>query len=325
MSDMLTGNWAEFVKGVSARVDEIIDETKDLIPSFMSAGLHKKVQADGLIHRTEGVTGFAYLELTPEGDSFKEDRTYPAYKTEYVVKQTGKQVSISQLLMKTRPAELEAKLDEIRQLRIAATRTLNKWAWQPLVDGFVTTDSSANFPTARLSDAVALYSASHPSLVAGVSNRSNRVSANPVLSETALFTAIKMIREQKNGRGLPIGFEGRFVLVVPPALEKTAFEITKSVLKSGSANHDINYFSGGTVDVLSSVYLGTANGGNDLSWYVFAKDDYLNSLRYVSLIEPKIERDIDFNTKSIKVSIDGACAFGYSNFELTAASSGAGS
>ena len=153
----------EFVKGVSARVDEIIDDTKDLGPSAMASGLFAKVQADGLIHRTEGVTGLNYLEIFDQGDSIKEDRTYPSYKTEYVMKQQGKIITISQMLMKTRPAELEAKLDEVRQARISANRTVDKWMWQVLVDGFVTTDSDSNFPISRLSGAVSLYSTAHPS------------------------------------------------------------------------------------------------------------------------------------------------------------------
>ena len=107
---MNTGNWGDFVKGVSARVDEIIDDTRELGPTFMEAGLFEKVMSDGLIYRTEGVTGLNYLEIFDEGDSVKEDRTYHAYKTEYAMKQSGKVVSISQMLANTRSSELEAKL-----------------------------------------------------------------------------------------------------------------------------------------------------------------------------------------------------------------------
>ena len=321
---MNTGQWGDFVKGVSARVDEIIDETKDLTPSFMGTGLFDSVKADGLIYRTEGVTGLSYLEVFDEGDSIKYDRTYPAYKTEYVMKQSGKGIEVSQLLMETRPAELEAKLSEAKQLRIAANRTLNVWAWQVLNNGFSTTDAIANLPISRLNDGKALFASDHPSKVSGVASRSNRLSANPVLSETSLFNAVKTIREQLNGRGLPIGYEGKFVLVVPPALEKTAVEVTQSVLRSGTANNDINYFEG-SIDVVSTVYLGAANNGSDTQWFVVAKDAPEKGLKYVHLIEPKIDVDADFDTKSVKISVDMACAFGYSNFENVCASDGSGS
>ncbi len=322
---MLTSNWADFVKGVSARIDEIIDDTKELAPSFQSYGLHKTEQADGQIYRTEGVTGLSYLEIFNEGDSINEDKTYPAYKTEYVMKQSGKIVSISQMLMKTRMSELESKLDEVRQSMVAANRTLNRWAWAPLIDGFGTSDNASNFPTARLSDGVALFSAAHPSKVGGVANRSNLVSGNPVLSKTSLFTAIKQIKEQLNGRGLPIGYQGKFVLVVPPSLEKKAIELTNSILAPDTTDNNINYYNG-VVDVMVVNYLGNAANSvtnADTSWYVFAKDaGEQASLRYANLISPKIDKEVDFDTKSIRVSVDMACAFGYSNFEYCTASNG---
>lgn len=316
---MNTSQFGDFVIGVSARVNEIIDETKDMAPSFTMTGLWKQEQSDGLIYRTQGVVGLGLLEEKDEDGSLKVDRTYPSYQTEYTMKETGKIIEFSQMLAKTRPAELEQKLDEVRQARIAANRTLNTWAWQTLIDGFVTTNS--RFTISRLGDGVAMYSASHPSKVDGVAVRSNLVSGNPVLSTTSVFNAIKQIKEQLNGRGLPISPEGKFVLVVPTALEKTGQEITQSELTSDSAENAINYFKGST-DMISTNLIGANAGGSDTAWYVFYKDAEMNSMRYVSLIEPKIEQTVDFDTKAIRVSVDMACAFGYSNFEFTAGSTG---
>jgi len=318
---MQTSSWGDFLAGVSARIDEIIVETADLTPSFLGTGLWKSVKADSLKHNTEGASGLNYLEIFDEGDSIKEDETSPQYSTSYVMKQFGKIVSISQMLAETRPSELETKLDEVKQQRIAANRTLNKHAWQVLVNGFSTTDISSNFPISKLNDAVSMYSTAHTSRVAGVSNRSNRLTSDPILSETNLFTAIKIIREQLNARGLPMGIEGMFTLVVPPALEKLAVEITKSETRSNTANNDLNYYDG-IVTVISSVYIGAANSGSDTAWYVFANDPMNLAMRYVYLIEPKIEQVVDFDTKAIRVSIDGAWAMGYSSWESTVASDG---
>ena len=310
----------DFVKGVSAKVNEIIDETKDLAPSWTNLPIYKKIITDSLIYRTEGVVGFDYVEEFNEGDEIKYDRTYPAYKTEYVIGQKGKGVTISQLLMATRPQELEAKLDEVRQLRIAMNRTLEKNFWTVLNDGNATTDTSANFPTYRLDDGVPFFATNHPSKVPDVAVRSNVISGtgsgsysgvNPTLNETSLFEAIKQLREMLNGRGLPINYNGKVVLVVPTALEKLAMEITKSELRSDTANNDTNYYRG-SVDVISTTYLGAANGGSDTAWYVMAVPGMAEnavSMRYVSLIEPKIEQEVDFNTKGYQISVDGACAF----------------
>lgn len=330
---MLTSQWKDFVRGVEAKVNEIIDETKDLSPSWMKLPIYKKVTTDSMIYRTQGVTGFGYVEVFNEGDSIKYDRTYPAYETAYAPRQRGKGVSISQKLMFTRESDLEAKLDEVRQLRIAMNRTQEKNFWQVFNDAFVTTDSNSNFPVDRLQDTVSMISASHPSLVPGVSVRSNLVSGtgsgsysgiNPVLNETSLFEAIKQLREAFNGRGLPINYAGKVVLMVPTALEKLAIEITKSALRSDTSNNDTNYYQG-MVDVVASTYLGAANGGSDTRWFVSAmpgEAENATSIRYVELIAPKIEKEVDFNTKSMLVSVDGDFTFGYSNFEYIVGSTG---
>ena len=318
---MLQSDFNDFIKGVSAKVHEIIDETKNLVPAFSTTGLFQHIQTDSLIHRTQGVTGFNYLEKFDENGKIKEDKTYPAYQTEYVMEDYGKIVNVSQKLMKTRESDLAAKLDEVKQLKTSQVRSLDKHAFQILVDGFSASNSKASLPISRLGDGKAMFATDHNSKVSGVSARSNRLASDPVYSETNQFTAIKMIEEQLNGRGLPIGYMGNYTIVVPPALRKLALEVNQSELRSDTANNDMNVFKGGT-QVVSSVYLGAASGGSDTAWYAFANADIMNSMKYVTLIDPKIEMDKDFGTKNFKVSIDGSWAFGYSNFELGSASDG---
>lgn len=322
---MDSSKFYEFDLGVSARVNEIIEETKDMAPNWMSTGLFDKVKSDSMIYRTKGVTGLGRLAKFSENAGIAYDETYPMYATEYPMQQFGKGVTVSQLLAETRPAELEAKLDEVRHLRRAANETIEHNGWKIFVDAFGTTNSDANAPTARLDDGVALISASHPSRVSGVAVRSNVVVSagvtNPTLGETALFDAQKQIAEQLDGRGLPMNYQGGFILVVPKALEKTAVEITKSTKRSGTADNDLNYFEG-TTDVISSTYLGAANGGSDTAWFVVAKNPAVKPFKYAYLVDPKIEKASDFDTKTAKVSVDAAYAFGYSCWEYIAGSTG---
>jgi len=321
---MDTSKFYEFDLGVSARINEIISDTKEMAPNWMQYGIFEKVKSDSMIYRTKGVTGFGDLEKFAEGATISYDETYPQYATEYPMQQFGKGVTISQLLMETRPSELEQKLDEVRQLRIKANRTIQKNAWQILIDAFVTTDSNSNLPTARLDDAVSLISASHPSRVSGVAVRSNVIVSagvtNPTLGETALFDAQVKIKEMLDGRGLPTEYEGGYLLVVAPKLEKTAVEITKSTKRSGTANNDLNYFEG-TCDVVVAP-IGAVNGGSDTAWFVMAKDAPVKPFKYAYLIDPKIEKDTDFDTKTIKITVDAAYAFGYSCWEYVVGSTG---
>jgi hypothetical protein len=322
-----TGDYYEFVNGVSAQVNEIIDGSKDKTPSFLETGLFGMVNTpDDLIYRTQGVVGLSYLQRKDEFGNYKKDRSYPTYQTEYVLEEKGVIVEISQLLSKTTPSHLAKKLNEVRQLYISAQRTLKKHAWQVLVDGFDTTDSSRDFPIMRLQDGVSMYSTAHPSRVPGVANRSNRLASNPKFSPESAFAAQRMVREQKNGRGLEVGYEGQYVFVLPPALEKLGVEMFKSIKASDTANNDINYYNG-ISDLISVTYLGNSSNGKtnaDTSFYCFAKnlEEDERSMKYVVLIPPKIEMQSDFDSKSLRVSIDGAWTFGYSNFELTAGSDG---
>jgi len=245
------------------------------------------------------------------------------------MQERGKVVDISQLLMKTRPSDLEKKLNEVRQLMISTQRTLKKHAWQILVNGFSTTDISSNFPIMRLDDGVAMFSASHPSKVSGVANRSNLLSGNGALSQANAFLMMNIIREQLNGRGVEIGYDSEFLFILPPSLTKLGTEIFNSELASDTANNDINYYKGIT-DFISVNYLGNASNGQtnaDTSYYCMAKNqpEGEKSMKYVSLISPKIETQVDFYTKAINVSVDAAWAMGYSNFEYCAASNGSNS
>ncbi len=327
---MITPNWGDFVNGVSAKVNEVIDDTRDLTPSFLNSGLFGVVNdPDDLIYRTQGVVGLGYIEEFDENGRIKEDKEYPSYKTEYVNKQKGKNVPISKLLMSTRSQALTDKISEVKQLMIAAQRTMKKHAWQILNNGFSTTNVDAAFPIAKLSDSVSMFSTAHPSLVPGVANRSNRVASNAILTEDNLNTAIQQLREQLNGRGLEVGYEGRVALVVPPAKEKLAMEITGSRLRSDTSNNDMNVFEG-KVNVISATYLGNASNGitnANTTWSVHALDapEDQKSMKFVSLTSPVIETMVDHFTKTINVSVDAAWAMGYSTWEFMVGSDGTGS
>ena len=324
---MQTGNWGDFVNGVSARVNEIVDQTQDLSPSFLSTGLFDVVNnPEDLIYRTQGVVGLSYLEGKDEMGKLKEDRTYPAYQTEYVMSEKGHYVTVSQMLAKTRPADLEKKLNEVKMLMTAAQLSLKKHAWYVLANGYSTTDISASFPIMRLDDGVPMFNTSHPSKVPGVAVRSNTLAGNGSLSETNAFSVINIIKEQLNGRGIEIGYDGDYVFVVPPALTKLATEIFKSEKKSDSGNNDVNFYKG-IVDFYSINFLGNASNKQtnaDTSYYCFAKNqpEGMRSMKYVSLVAPKIETQVDFFTKAINISVDAAWSFGYSSFEYMSASNG---
>ena len=322
---MNLSGFSQFVKGVYSKIDEVIDETADLAPKFPTYGLWDIKQADSLVYRTRGVVGLNYLELVGDDEEMKKDEMYQGYQTEYTIQKEAHYVSISDMLSRTRLEELEEKLNAVKQLMIASYRTLDRWAWQVPANGFSTTDGSSNLPISRLDDSVSMYSTAHTSKVSGVSNRSNQVASNPVFSEANLFTAIKMLRDQLNGRGLGINWDGGIVLAVPTALHKSAYEALESQLRAESMDNDINYWKGVETDLISSTYLNNSVNSftnADTSWYVFAKGAPYTGMKAVRLFDPEIVREVDFLTQQIRVGVQFGYAFGYSNFEYMVASDG---
>lgn len=120
--------------------------------------------------------------------------------------------------------------------------------------------------TTLTSDGVALVSDSHVSLSGTTVD--NKVTG--ALSETTLNTAIVQLLEMKSQDDEVDGTLAK-VLLVPPALFKSAAEITESVLRSGTANNDMNVYSVKYgIMVYTSPYLGAAAGGSDAAWFLLS-------------------------------------------------------
>lgn len=124
------------------------------------------------------------------------------------------------------------------------------------------------FTTTTTNDGVALFSDSHVNLNGDTVD--NKL-ASSALSEATLNTAIETLREMiaqdgENGGHSPA------TLLVPNRLFKTAIEITKSELRSGTANNDANYFSMAFpgLRVVTSRWIGASQGGSDTSWFLLS-------------------------------------------------------
>lgn len=125
------------------------------------------------------------------------------------------------------------------------------------------------FTTELTADGGALFS-SHTNINGDTVN--NKLAAGSALSEGTLATAIQTLWEMKSQDGEIDGYVPA-VLLVPPALNKLAYEITESELRSGVGTNDLNWYSlkYGIV-VKSSQFLGAAAGGSDTAWFVLSRD-----------------------------------------------------
>ena len=156
-------------------------------------------------------------------------------------------------------------------------------------------------------DGVALCSASHP--IDG-GTISNQPSTQVDLNEATLLNAMIAIRTNfKDQAGLKVFARGR-KLIVPPQLEPVAIRLTKTELRPGTADNDVNAImmtAGGLPegymvnDFLTSAY----------AWFLLTNID---GLSYMERVKFESDMQVDFVTDNLLVKGYERYSFGYYNW-----------
>lgn len=123
------------------------------------------------------------------------------------------------------------------------------------------------------------------------------------LTEASLNTAFNKLIEQKTQDGT-LGGHVPAILLVPTALFKTAQIITKSELRSGTGNNDMNYYSQvyPGLQVFHSPFLGASYGGSDTAWYLLSSDHsmyrWVRQAVVTDLVDYKFQRNNNYIYKA---------------------------
>ena len=175
------------------------------------------------------------------------------------------------------------------------------------------------FGTTLTNDAVAWFSNSHSTLNGDTVDNLETAA----LSESQLNTMIIALMEQVDQSGTIMGHQAA-CLLVPPALYKTAVEITDSELRSGTANNDDNVYSSKYgIYVKQNNWLGAAAGdnGSDTAYFLLSRDH--QAYRWerqgiqTTLVDWKFERNNNYVYKgSFREQ------YGVGSYEGTVASNG---
>ena len=138
----------------------------------------------------------------------------------------------------------------------------------------------------------------------------NKPSVQVGLNESTLLNAMIAIRTNfKDQAGLKIFARGR-KLIVPPQLEPTAIRLTKTELRPGSADNDVNAImmtAGGLPegymvdDYLTSAY----------AWFLLTNID---GLSYMERVKYESDMQVDFVTDNLLVKGYERYSFGYYNW-----------
>jgi hypothetical protein len=156
-------------------------------------------------------------------------------------------------------------------------------------------------------DGVALCSASHPIDGGTVSN----IPATPVdLNESTLLNAMIGIRTAfKDQAGLKIFARGR-KLIVPPQLEPVAIRLTKTELRPGTADNDVNAIMM-TAGGLSEGYMVNDFLTSARAWFLLTNID---GLSYMERVKFESDMQVDFVTDNLLVKGYERYSFGYYNW-----------
>jgi len=156
-------------------------------------------------------------------------------------------------------------------------------------------------------DGVALCSTAHPIDGGTVANKPT---VDVDLNEATLLNAMIAIRTNfKDQAGLKVFARGR-KLIVPPQLEPVAIRLTKTELRPGTADNDVNAIlstSGG----LPEGYMVNDFLTSAFAWFLLTNID---GLSYMERVKFETDMQVDFVTDNLLVKGYERYSFGYYNW-----------
>jgi len=156
-------------------------------------------------------------------------------------------------------------------------------------------------------DGVALCATNHP--IDG-STVANKPAVDVDLNESTLLNAMIAIRTNfKDQAGLKIFARGRR-LVVPPQLEPVAIRLTKTELRPGTADNDVNAILT-TAGGLSEGYMVNDFLTSSYAWFLLTNID---GLSYMERMPFETDMQVDFVTDNLLVKGYERYSFGYYNW-----------
>ena len=156
-------------------------------------------------------------------------------------------------------------------------------------------------------DGVALCSTAHPIDGGTVANTPT---TQVDLNEATLLNAMIAVRTNfKDQAGLKIFARGR-KLIVPPQLEPVAIRLTKTELRPGTADNDVNAIMM-TAGGLSEGYMVNDFLTSAYAWFILTNID---GLAYMERIKFETDMQVDFVTDNLLVKGYERYSFGYYNW-----------
>ena len=218
---------------VKTALDKLLDEA-----TIEMAVVGKATAKDEMVFTQDSATnadvvtsviggGGYFQETTDDVALTNEANTAAAAAKTTIVTQFKKNLPISRTFMADQ--QLSAVSKAVRQQALTWGATQDRAAFRVYALGFT---------TQLTIDGVALFSNSH------VNENGDTVDnlETGALTDTNLNIVINSLRTQLSQTGVILGYEPKFLLT-PSILHQTGMSVAKSVLRAGTGNNDLNYFS----------------------------------------------------------------------------------
>lgn len=226
------------------------------------------------------MSGMQQAKAKTEGAAIE----YDSMKQLYVNRATHVTYALGYIV--TQEAIDDVKAEEIAVMRAKQLKRAHVWK-KELVANSVLNDAFSSSRT--YGDGKKLISNDHPTMD-GV--QSNVIAVDSDLSEAALESLLVQIYSAVDVDGGVINLSPS-KLIIPPALEPTAFRILESMLRSGTADNDANYLKGRIPEVVVDNFLTDAD-----AWFV--KTDVADGLIMYNRKPLTFEQDMDFDTSNVR-------------------------
>ena len=271
---------------------KLYDDKFDEIPEVFSK-VFKTQSSSNDSERDSAVTGFGLLTQTPEGGAITYEDPIQMYDVSYVHLKYTKGFKVSEELYEDDRYNV---INKKPQALARATRRTTEYLASSVYNNA--------FSSGTGGDAKYLCSIAHPRADGGTA-QSNASASGITLTEANLNTGLLAMRSQLDDKGMKIAAKAN-ILLVPPALEKTATEITKSQLRSGTANNDPNYYSG-MLTVVGWDWLSSST-----AWFLL--DTSLYEVNWFWRVKPEFKQDTAFDTGYSLFKVRMRCSKGWSDW-----------
>jgi len=168
-------------------------------------------------------------------------------------------------------------------------------------------NTATTYNNAVAGDGVALINTAHPIDGGTVANRPT---TDVDLNESTLLNGMIAIRTNfRDQAGLKVFARGR-KLIVPPQLEPVAIRLTKTELRPGTADNDVNAVlttAGGLPEGYMVMDFLTSN----FAWFLLTNID---GLSYMERVKFEMDMQVDFVTDNLLVKGYERYSFGYYNW-----------